>query len=372
MKHRPRFRSGTPTWACRIAIPEPNWNMASFGRSGEFAVIAPALLISAVLFLYGPEARSVAAHRGLGPTTVTPSAGVAPHLVGKWREVSDNGYPVSPGADICQYFADHRYHCTGYAVQKAPPGTWRYLGPTHIRLTAYGATFNCTYSITLTTLTTTCGGNQGVQKYRRVSVPSPSPTPTVTLAPMPTSTTGPIPTKTPTGKSTPTATATFVSSTPTPVPTSSPTSTTVSPPTPTPTPSHSSIVGTWIAKSIDGKPVSTNFQTCEFFASGNFSCTGHNATGSAQWAITGPSQLVLSSKGHSVECSFTVSVTTLSIDCGATGSDTYTRATTTHTGAFEQVVRSAAVPAAILGGTVILVALLVILGRTSPPSRKRA
>jgi hypothetical protein len=34
-----------------------------------------------------------------------------PILIGKWQEVSQNRSPVSPGAVICDYLANHTYTC---------------------------------------------------------------------------------------------------------------------------------------------------------------------------------------------------------------------------------------------------------------------
>jgi len=342
--------------------------MAPFGCRRQVAHLAQGLFVTAVLPFWGSSALLVVARQNIGLASASSSsAGSAQQLVGKWREVSADGYPVPRGADTCQYFANHRYHCTGHAVQKAPPGTWSIIDATHIRITAYGATFKCSYSVTLTTLTTRCGASQGTQKYRRVTAPSPSPTRTFTPSPTATSTL----IRTPTGKTTLTPTGTLGPSTPTPGPTRSATSTPVPTYAPTPTPSHSSIVGTWVASSINGKKVPKTFQTCQFFESGSFSCTGHNATRSAYWSMTGNSRLVLSAKGHSVDCSYSLSGATLSIDCGNAGSDTYTRVTPAHPGVLDRLVRFAVVPFTILGGMAIVVAFLVILGRTSPPSRKR-
>lgn len=143
-------------------------------------------------------------------------------IVGKWREVSQNGSPVSPGAVTCQYFPDHSYVCNGQALPAPFHSTWAIPNPNHIRLGS-GPNSLCILKVSGSVLVTQCRGGQGVTTYIRLSPPVPSRTNTPTTTP----TSQPSSTATkPPGRTTPTPTASATASpttTPTPAPTPTPT-----------------------------------------------------------------------------------------------------------------------------------------------------
>ena len=129
--------------------------MYPFGHHRDLVAVAPAIFIAALLLLCGAASRQVVASSQLSLTPVPTSSGVAAQLIGKWQEVSQNGSPVSPGADTCQYFPDHRYVCRGAGVPAPFHSTWAIVDSTHIRLGSRQASI-CSFAVSGTTLTTQC------------------------------------------------------------------------------------------------------------------------------------------------------------------------------------------------------------------------
>jgi hypothetical protein len=93
--------------------------------------------------------------------------------------------------------------------------------------------------------------------------------------------------------------------------------------------------------------------------------------GSGQWSIARQSEIALTANGQSIDCSFTVSATTFTTNCGSAGTVVYTRVAAPQSDFVATISENALRGLAFIVVVAAMIAGLIFLGKSPPPSRRR-